>query len=180
MALTRTRVTEGRFAFEGNSDGRGHDGRTGRRDRPCAVGCRLAGSVRSGAQRGDRRPRSTRGRQRPSDTRRVLGKSIAGDGICRGAHGGAGAGDPGRFVDSSQAPWIVALTDAEPGSDGDATTSAGGDTCPVGGADADSDSGRHAAADARSEADEATERSEGPEIAAAGALMRDGRGGAGG
>ena len=170
------RVTEGRFALEGNSDGRGHDDRVGRRDRPGAIGRGIARSVGSSSRRGDRREGATGPCQRASNTRRALAKRSAsnrvstGNGVPRGAGGAAGAGDRGRVLDSSSAGWIVAVTDAEPDPEGDATPSTRRDARPVGGADAHVDSPRHADADA--ETHKATEEPEAPEVDATAVIRR--------
>jgi hypothetical protein len=174
MAMIRMRVTEGRFALEGNSDGRGHDDRVGRRDRPGAIGRGVARSVGSVTQRGDGRSRSTGCPERLSNAVPAIGESGAGHGISGGAGGAAGAGHRGRLIDSSKGPWIVTVTDAEPEPDpaGDATNSAGRDAHPVGGTDAYADARRHADANADAETHEATEEPEATEVAATAVIRR--------
>jgi hypothetical protein len=134
------RVTEGRFALEGNSDGCGHDDRAGRRDRPGAIGRGIARSVGSSSRRGDGCSRSTGCRERLSNAVPAIGESSAGHRDSRCAQSGTGAGDCGRLIDSSKGPWIVVVTDAERDPDDDATTSAGRDAHPLGRADGDPDS----------------------------------------
>jgi hypothetical protein len=164
------RVTEGRFALEGNSDGRGHDDRAGRRDRPGSIGRGIARSVGSDTQRSGGRSRSTGCRERLSSAVPAIGESGAGDRVSRSAGGAAGAGNRGRLIDSSKGPWIVTVTDAEPDPDGDATNPAGRDARPVGGADSHADARSDADPDA--ETHEATEEPEATEVAATAVIRR--------
>lgn len=159
------RVTEGRFALEGNSDGRGHDGRVGRRDRPGAIGRGIARSVGSSGRRVDRRPGATGHCQRTWTNRRALRKrgsgerlSSAGNPSSGGAQGATGAGDRRSLGDATRSSAIVVITYAEPDPGGDATTP-GRDSDPISGADP------HAESDA--ETHQASEEPEAHEVAAA-------------